>query len=136
MKKEELMIGDWVSVLGIPMRIAELGIVRAGLLDEKEEMSRAGLLDENEEMSYNSYAIIEPIPLTTEILKKNKYDYNDSLHEWATDSFCIEFGHVLSNEEQPDHFFIWVSDCEVELKYVHELQHARRLCGIEKEIDI
>lgn len=124
MKKEELMIGYWVSVLGIPMRIAELGIVRAGLLDE------------NEEMSYNSYAIIEPIPLTAEILKKNKYDYNDSLHEWATDSFCIEFGHVLSNEEQPDHFFIWVSDCEVELKYVHELQHALRLCGIEKEIEI
>lgn len=124
MKKEELMIGDWVSVLGIPMRIAELGIVRAGLLDEKEEMY------------YNSYAIIEPIPLTAEILKKNKYDYNDSLHEWATDSFCIEFGHVLSNEEQPDHFFIWVSDCEVELNYVHELQHALRLCGIEKEIEI
>lgn len=118
------MIGDWVSVLGIPMRIAEHGTVRAGLLDE------------NEEMSYNSYAIIEPIPLTAEILKKNKYDYNDSLHEWATDSFCIEFGHVLPNEEQPDHFFIWVSDCEVELKYVHELQHALRLCGITHEIII
>lgn len=124
MKKEELMIGDCVSVLGIPMPIAELGIVRAGLLDE------------NEEMSYNSYAIIEPIPLTAEILKKNKYDYNDSLHEWATDSFCVEFGHVLSNEEQPDHFFIWVSDCEVELNYVHELQHALRLCGITHEIII
>lgn len=124
MEAKKLMIGDWVSVLGIPMRIAEHGTVRAGFLDE------------NGEMSYNGYAIIEPIPLTAEILKKNKYDYNDSLHEWATDSFCIEFGHVLSNEEQPDHFFIWVSDCEVELNYVHELQHALRLCGIEKEIEI
>ena len=124
MEAKKLMIGDWVSVLGIPMRIAEHGTARAGFLDE------------NEEMSYNSYAIIEPIPLTAEILKKNKYDYNDSLHEWATDSFCIEFGHVLSNEEQPDHFFIWVSDCEVELKYVHELQHALRLCGITHEIII
>lgn len=124
MKKEELMIDDWVSVIGIPMRIAEHGTVMAGFLDE------------NGEMYYNSYPIIEPIPLTAEILKKNKYDYNDSLHEWATDSFCIEFGHVLSNEEQPDHFFIWVSDCEVELKYVHELQHALRLCGITHEIII
>ena len=55
MKKEDLMIGDLVSVLGIPMRIAELGTVRAGFLDE------------NGEMFYNGYYIIEPIPLTEDL---------------------------------------------------------------------
>ena len=124
MEAKDLMINDWVSVSGTPMRIAALGTVRAGFLDG------------NGEMFFHGYDSIKPIPLTAEILEKNKYDYNDSLCEWATDSFCIEFGHVLSNEGQPDHFFIWVSNCEVELNYVHELQHAIRLCGIKKEVMI
>lgn len=78
---------------------------------------------------------IEPIPLTAEILEKNGYVYNDSLCEWASNSFCIEFGHKPF-EDEPDHLFVWVGNCHVVLQYVHELQHALRLCGIKKEIEI
>lgn len=78
---------------------------------------------------------IEPIPLTAEILEKNGYVYNDSLCEWASDSFCIEFGHEPF-EDEPDHLFVWVGNCHVVLRYVHELQNALRLCWIEKEIKL
>lgn len=59
MKANELMIGDKVTVNKTPLKIADLGIVKAGFFDSKGKMF------------YHYYDNIEPIPLTTEILKKN-----------------------------------------------------------------
>lgn len=141
MKREELMIGDWVSVIGIPMRIAELGIVSAGLLDE------------NGEMSYNSYAIIEPIPLTNEIVEKNgfsrhpDYDYADEVYrlfvgeEDDGDDYlkCYSIGICPKNSRiriRRHKYPIPNTEFMGTIRYVHELQHALRLCQIEKEIEI
>lgn len=127
----ELRIGDFVELATDDGTFVKVKVV------ELRQESLFGLIDDKfmDELQYHE---IEPIPLTAEILEKNKYYYNDIRHEWATDSysFYIEFGHGLSDEGQPDHLFIWVSNCEVELNYVHELQHALRLCGSKKEIEI
>ena len=85
---------------------------------------------------------VEPIPLTPEILEKNgferapqvsdiepfdtdeegnkHYSYNKTFWGWFQPGniFCI-----------PANGMGWLY-----LKYVHQLQHALRLCGIEKEI--
>jgi hypothetical protein len=68
---------------------------------------------------------VEPIPLTTEILEKN----------FPT----IEDGVTWSETADSDLFNIRVEyDKYVEciFKYVHELQHALRLAGIDKEIEL
>lgn len=125
MDAKELMIKDCVSVLGIPMRIAEHGTVRAGLLDKKGEMA------------YNSYAIIEPIPLTHEVLVKN------GLRE-CFDGATIEYEYfpedkngLLEITEQDGGIWWTINIAEyniTKLEYVHQLQHAIRLLGIDKEI--
>lgn len=129
LKAEELMVGDWVLVddinawkIGATMPARVKQIYECGIIIDCGEG--------NEECE-----IFKPVPLTAEILEKNKYYYNDSLAEWATDSFCIEFGHEPF-EDEPDHLFVWVGNCHVVLQYVHELQHVLRLCGITHEIII
>ena len=67
---------------------------------------------------------IEPIPLTAEILEKNFPEPTDGL-TWYP-------------EEGGFNCHTCVPDCEINafglFKYVHQLQHAFRLCEIEKEI--
>ena len=71
---------------------------------------------------------IEPILLTPEILEKNLgvLDEIDGSYRLTDLGFwiggrCAPFGFMISN-------------VYVELNYVHELQHALRLCGIKKNI--
>lgn len=59
---EDLMIGDWVSVSGTPMRIVSLFHRLAGFFDEKGEIL------------YHGYNMIEPIPTTDEFLEKNGWE--------------------------------------------------------------
>lgn len=87
---------------------------------------------------FSDTKMLQPIPLTTEILEKNFsrplfsrcfFDGNDfyelMIHEvndgtWIIKHDNIEFSHIPRQQ--------------VLVGYVHELQHALRLCGIEKEI--
>lgn len=133
MKKEKLMIGDLVSVLGTPMRIAELGTVRAGFLDE------------NGEMFYNGYDIIEPIPLTTELLAMNNfknrgdnhltYDYGYCYYIEVINCYCGSDDEVTVNLKAGD-YRDFMTELRIKVRYVHELQHALRLCEMRKEIEI
>ena len=75
--------------------------------------------------------MIKPIPLTAEILEKNgftcdAYGMNDSDELVVS----VEYGVFQRNT---DDGFKMLSDGKA-IKYVHELQHALRLCGVEKEI--
>lgn len=69
---------------------------------------------------------IQPIPLTAEILEKNFPEPTDGL-TWFP-------------EEGGFNCHAYVPKCEINafglFKYVHQLQHALRLCGIEKEIEL
>ena len=133
MKQEKLMIGDLVSVLGTPMRIAELGTVRAGFLDE------------NGEMFYNGYDIIEPIPLTTELLAMNNfknrgdnhltYDYGYCYYIGVINCYCGSDDEVTVNLKAGDYRDFMI-ELRIKVRYVHELQHALRLCEMRKEIEI
>lgn len=124
MKKEDLMIGDLVSVLGIPMRIAELGTVRAGFLDE------------NGEMFYNGYYIIEPIPLTEDFLEKNGFKSNGTERLWHKQ--CEEDFRLLIDTKDNDAllcvFTYGFCELRTNVRFVHELQHAMRVMGIKKSL--
>ena len=82
---------------------------------------------------------VEPIPLTPEILEKNGFKKDEKLEEmyywnWGIGNNCVSYDketgivrifHVFG-------YLVFV----LPLSYVHELQHALRLCCIEKEIEL
>ena len=79
---------------------------------------------------------IKPIPLTQEILEKNEF----TLKEEEKGMYGVTIAPYYTRDDVPfevfcdgEPFAIWFKD-PVNIKYVHELQHALRLCGIEKEI--
>lgn len=131
MKKEELMIGDWVMVSGIDMQVAALGRTKAGFLDEKGKMF------------FHEYENIHPIPLTDEILEKNGLVKASMVSDTPPYDKDEEGNmHFSLNEKiwgwwQPNNTFLIPANGLgwLEFKYVHELQHALKLCGINKEIE-
>lgn len=134
MKATELMIGDWVKIKG------HLDY------DKVQEIAR----DENMQW-YISFACsatlfrayeFEPISLTPEILEKNGFEmfkYDGWVHYYRIfGNSAIPFvlhsmigGEMLSQEVD---IFSTSTDtnCGIEINYVHELQHALRLCGLNK----
>ena len=117
MKANELMIGDWVLVSNTPLKIAALGTIKAGFMDAKGEMF------------YQYYDNIEPIPLTAEILEKNFQ--KDRM--WV-DGYTIADSITIYNTGE-GYWTIGYLEL-IELRYVHELQHTLKLCGIDKEIKL
>lgn len=134
MKANELMIGDWVLHDREPYQIRQLGIY--GVDRDGEDYPAVcvgkpkgvGLIVERNE--------IEPIPLTQEILEKNGF----VLKEEEKGAYGVDIVPYYTRRDVPfevfcdgEPFAIWFKD-PVNIGYVHELQHAFRLCGIEKEI--
>ena len=111
MKANELMIGDWVldTRTGTPLRV-------------------------NPFMAELEVPEWQPIPLTPEILEKNGLA-NDpyGCHFEEDEYMALE----ISIEEEGIYWTINYNEYGIlKLKYVHELQHALRLCGINKEIEL
>ena len=85
---------------------------------------------------------VKPIPLTPEILEKNGFEmfkYDGWVHYYRIfGNSAIPFilhsmigGEMLSQEVD---IFSTSTDtnCGIEINYVHKLQHALRLCGLNK----
>lgn len=91
---------------------------------------------------------LEPIPLTPEILEKNGFVF-DGTKDWLYKNEHVFFS-IRVTPPQPDNewwdegatgFEIWDNDSDIIIEgrkqiFVHELQHALRLCGIEKEVEL
>lgn len=81
---------------------------------------------------------IKPIPLTVEILEKNglEKDNHGRLYGEYFDedvNSCLE----ISVDDKTGEIwwsYNWDEYRIIRLRYVHELQHALRLCGITREI--
>lgn len=125
MKPNELQIGDWVQV---PCLIDNVEHYDAWC---KVKQLRDCDLDVIgfKELKYNE---IIPIPLTAEILEKNGWskigrrtymDEQKCVLANYHDKWQISYGDIDDYTNIPN------------IRYVHQLQHALRLCGIEKEID-
>ena len=119
MKVEELMVGDWVrNDLGETQQVVEL----------REE----GVM-----LYYNDiypYDDIQPIPLTPEILEKNGM----ILSPYGV--FFPEDKHYVLEISVVGGYIVWTINGHeydiMPLCYVHELQHALRLCGISLDIKL
>lgn len=127
MRQEELMIGDWVSYNDkMSCRITALC---------KDRPVFDTLLG-HQDWSV-PYEKLKPVPLTDEILKNNGFDYEnnvgDVLEYYNYEIIYNTWEHelrILENREQILKIKTFDKMC------VHELQHALRLCGIDKEIEL
>jgi hypothetical protein len=143
MKANELMIGDWVVYDGDveytnPIKVEGIDIATGALVTS-----------DREDVGIDN---IQPIPLTGEILEKNGF--------YASEVSSHHIKYVCSTgpiDEFADIVLIcgkdnkgkWHWDClelrihyyrgdihQFKINYVHELQHAVRLCGIEKDFEL
>ena len=125
---KSLMLNDWVVN-------TEFG---------KNEIDRVECIEENRVWLekgefYTPINYIEPIPLTAEILEKNGFanDY-EHIYTIATDFYDLDIEEISDSiwliTHYPHDVIVPSSECSV--CYVHELQHALRLFGVNKEIEL
>ena len=115
------MIGDWVKFDEDICSVDEVRLDGTVVLTSMDTdlTSIDGSQIEDEE--------IESIPLTAKILKKNGF-----VKQWNNNwQFSGNHSIIISED-----FYIEIFELSVRLDYVHELQHALKLCGINKEIII
>ena len=129
MKANKLMIGDWLKHYnGTPMQVTKI-------TTEHFACAENGGINCWE---YNNK--FEPIPLTAEILEKSDILYEkQSFYYVIEDDKDLECTYYIQQVLQGDWVIgvdIGAYDCSVfaRIKYIHELQHALKLCGIDKEI--
>lgn len=113
MKANELMVGDW--------------IYRPCCSDQVKEIRRNGIIGLDSARGLVLFSELEPIPITPEILEKNGFseDYRYEDLSYAQSCGDVIGIHICGEKGLMD---------EMYFKYVHQLQHALRLCEIEKEI--
>lgn len=127
MNTNELMIGDWVynkhhkkNIQITPYDFFIHGHLPSG---------RQYFINKPELVSGRD---LEPIPLTREILEKNGMKFRTNVGWFAEDE-----EYFLEISTKGDNVYWTINDWEyslLKLNYVHELQHALKLCRIEKEI--
>ncbi len=157
MNENELMVDDWVYGCTDPYSPDEeqkkfpVRVIRIELDGDIYTMGKNPSDDPYDYEWWN----IEPIPITPEILEKNgfKKRENDIYHigpRYVLTGGVEDYLVIVMPEDPPVHGVKFLTEihtncigksgvntlhnCDIE--YVHQLQHALRLCGIKKEIKI
>lgn len=139
MKANELMIGDWVCYSKQNNYCTKVNEIKC-THDVPDDMlyyikgqrdNRDRLKNEFDETFIVD--ILSPIPLTPEILEKNGFhkEWDEDVVLMVCDTIIVETG---DNYKLYKDGKMYLRGVLAPLYYVHELQHALRLCGIEKEI--
>jgi hypothetical protein len=134
-RAEELMLGDWLKY-GKFDRIVKVTALYGSMVNTN--VVTPIFLDD-----------LEPIPITPKILEKNGFKLKEKgvlYTEYVSgdEHSIIEFGFYKESIHDID----TVLNCELgfvggldrihhcHIKYVHQLQHALKLCGINKNIKL
>ena len=145
MKAIELMVNDWVydekDKDHTPFQIKR--IYKNTVMDSSGR--------------YHQLVNIRPIDLTPEIMEKNGWKYAPLVNSYNRKGMRLEgdyqdlnelpkgVGNALSmaqwsiDEKFNYHLldlFMWKGNITLFINYVNELQHAMRLCRIEREIEV
>lgn len=130
LEPDNLMKGDWVrNDLGEDQQIVEI----------REDLVMLAYND------FYDYDEIEPIQLTEEILKKNGFSkingfyrkvVNEGYDSWIIEVDGLEMGFgYLDIEHTCDDIGQGGID-HLKIRYIHELQHAFKLCGVKKKLTL
>lgn len=132
----DLMLGDLVQVNGEAFKVISISYFDIGIFDRKNDFY------------YEHIDNIKPIPLTPEILEKNGFVANKHVYPYPyyeyinkEDKLKIGFAFPQGNRTSYKEPWVYIDSERVFVEhlpciYAHELQHALRLCGVDKEITI
>lgn len=124
LKISDLSVGDWVriKILPVPRKILSID-------------GRNGVLNFEREKKTASIEKIKPVPITPEILEANgmkfiEMDEEDGYTLYGNESVtvCAKHSSGLYSVALP--LFSGA------VRFVHQFQHALRLAGIDKEIEL
>ena len=120
MKANELMIGDWVLVHKPTCKGHRVDYIN----EMEEEIGADGEIYD--------VCDIKPIPLTPEILEKNGFRHGCYVGGYYSPDCPFRVFTKTAGKCE----FTTLFDDEIHFLcvFVHQLQHALRLCGIDKEI--
>lgn len=130
---KSLQIGDWVT--GKKWREKPFQITRINdngkFIYGKTANSTVGPFFAEE---------LEPIPLTPEILERNEFVNDSGIYCWRVENKQITYFSKENNRPYCTYPFVNIeSGCidvnELPMEYVHELQNALRLCGLNDLAD-
>lgn len=133
MKGKELMIGDWVQH---PVYMGNLVACRVvGISTEITVEFETGA------RKYEALEFAQPIPLTNKILELNGFDVSDGEvmrynFEENGQSFHFSLRQMYDKENKPKGYSFYAFNVLTIIDFVHELQHALKLCGIDKNIEL
>lgn len=120
---KDLMIGDWYAFRGHPYKCTASDIAALAECEEK------GVPTD-----------ISEILLTAEILEKNGFTKAHDEVEDIDTYLSNYFQFFLTTDGGKWWLSIYDSAINVQnligIRFIHELQHALRICGIEKEIEL
>lgn len=122
MRASDLMIGDYVTVTPSCM------LIQVAATHKRKVAYHAC----TNKLSWVREGLLRPIPLTREILEKNGMKFRTNVGWFAEDD-----EYFLEISTKGDNVYWTINDWEyslLKLNYVHELQHALKLCRIKKEI--
>ena len=121
-EKVDLMTDDWVKTPEGNYRV--LGVLNDVVYTDFRNDERDGMAFSDE--------LVEPIPLTPEILEKNGWMYIAEDKVFYSENLKGELPWIYYITDGSNEVFRMKDFCN--LQYVHQLQHALRLCGITREI--
>ena len=137
MKATDLMIGDWVKFPIGNEKVVDLPYIEGKGICASFAASATLFPVEVDKL--------EPIPLTAEILEKNGLVKWEHGYLWKE---RIGIGGQTTSASSPIELIVYEGGHSVILNphdgkefqgsidFVHELQHALRLCGIDKQIEL
>lgn len=133
-KVEDLGVGDWVRV-----QMCKCDYDDPDTLDAKV----LSIVGNSVGVGYDECGIcmsvfvddLRPIPITAEVLEKNGFKKNGEYNEWNIGTWRTPYLLGVSLE-RPAITIKWNGSSVFidQAKYVHQLQNALRLVGVEKEI--
>lgn len=117
LKITDLSIGDWVSVDGKPHKVMKIS-------------GATELIQFYDSPNYCGIGGIEPIPITNKILYMDRFGFIKSLCDGIN---YVKFHRLLGLLiiKKRDRVFF-----EARIDYVHQLQHALRLAGLDEKINL
>lgn len=138
MNANELMIGDWIRIDEPDKYAGAAGQIRS-LMDHREGDAAYFHVFIQDKLGYVSREVcsddIRPIPLTPAILEKNGFHekWDRDIKLMACDTITIEIGN---NYKLFMDGKMYLRRVLAPLYYVHQLQHALKICRIEKTIEL
>ena len=137
LKISDLSVGDWVEFMGELCKVLDCGttIVTPRTLEFKPRLTLSAKYDIYDCVDVDK---VTPIPITAEILGKSGFVKNGEYNEWSTGNWDDIPFIGISLSRQSMRIKNLGTDIFIENKvvYIHQLQHALRLAGIDKEINL